>query len=127
MSQKPKELLDQVWDAVRIKHYSRNTEQVYVHWIRKYFLFHNKRHPKEMSGPEIEMFLTYLAVDQKVSASIQNQALSAILFLYREVIKTEVPENLRFTWAKRSRHIPTVLSKYELLVRLSFLPAHWRW
>jgi hypothetical protein len=87
IDQKPKRLLDQVRDVVRIKHYSKKTEQVYVHWIRRYILFHNKRHPQEMSRPEIEKYLTHIAVNKQVSASTQNQALSAILFLYREVIK----------------------------------------
>ena len=77
---KPPKLLDQVRDAMRLKHYSLRTEQTYVQWIRKYILFHGKRHPKDMAEPEITAFLTHLAVQGKVAASTQNQALSAILY-----------------------------------------------
>ena len=77
---RPKRLLDQVRDAIRLKHYSYCTEQTYVQWIRRYSLFHNKRHPQEMGVAEIEAFLTHLAVQEQVAASTQNQALSALLF-----------------------------------------------
>ena len=80
MEHRPKKLLDHVRDAIRLKHYSIRTEESYVTWIKRYILFHNKRHPNEMANTEIEMFLTHLAVDQKVAASTQNQALSALLF-----------------------------------------------
>jgi site-specific recombinase XerD len=76
-------LLDRVRAAIRARHYSRRTEEAYVAWIRRYIFFHGKRHPAEMGGPEISRFLTSLAVDRKVAASTQNQALSALLFLYR--------------------------------------------
>jgi hypothetical protein len=76
-------LLDRVRGALRARHYSRRTEEAYVAWIRRYIFFHGKRHPAEMGGPEISRFLTSLAVDRKVAASTQNQALSALLFLYR--------------------------------------------
>ena len=79
---RPKKLLDQVRDAVRLKHYSYRTEQTYVQWIRRFILFHKKRHPQAMGVPEIEAFLTHLAVQERVAASTQNQALSALLFLY---------------------------------------------
>jgi site-specific recombinase XerD len=75
----PKRLLDRVREAIRLKHYSMHTEQAYVDWIKRYILFHNKRHPQEMGTAEIEAFLTHLAVDQKVAASTQNQALSGRL------------------------------------------------
>ena len=114
MNQKPKKLMDQIRDAIRVKHYSTKTERAYGHWIRSYILFHKKRHPRDMGVPEIEAFLTYLAVDQKVAASTQNQALSAILFLYRVVLRFDIPETLNIVWAKRSRHVPTVLSKDEV-------------
>jgi site-specific recombinase XerD len=78
-------LLDQVRDAVRVRHLSYRTEQAYVDWIRRFILFHKKRHPIEMRETEVSQFLTYLAVKKKVAASTQNQALSAILFLYRDV------------------------------------------
>ena len=77
--QKPR-LLDQVRDRLRVKHYALRTEQAYVDWIRRFILFHGKRHPAEMGAPEVEAFLTHLAVDRKVSASTQNQALAALLF-----------------------------------------------
>ncbi len=83
MSKRPRKLLDQVRDTIRLKHYSIRTEEAYVRWIKRYILYHGKRHPRDMGTPEIEAFLTHLAVDQKVAASTQNQALNAILFLYR--------------------------------------------
>jgi len=84
--QKKKKLLDVVRDKIRFKHYSIKTEQSYVGWIKRYIFFHNKRHPIEMGKAEIEQFLTWLAVEQKVSPATQNQAFSAILFLYKEVL-----------------------------------------
>ena len=80
MEQKPKKLLDQVRDAVRVKHYAYRTEQSYVDWVKRFILFHNKAHPKDMGEKEIQEFLTYLASERKVSASTQNQALSALDF-----------------------------------------------
>jgi site-specific recombinase XerD len=82
----PKKLLDQVRDSLRVKHYAYRTEESYVQWIRRYILFHNKRHPKDMAEPEVQAFLTHLAVKDNVAASTQNQALSALLFLYRHVL-----------------------------------------
>ncbi len=114
METRPKKLLDQVRDAIRLKHYSYRTEQAYVTWIRRYILFHNKQHPKEMGYAEIEAFLTSLAVDGQVSASTQNQALSALLFLYRYVLKQEFDTPLDAVRAKRSRYLPTVLTKDEV-------------
>ena len=87
----PRKLLDQVRDVMRLKHYSYRTEQSYVDWIRRYILFHNKRHPREMGSSEIEAFLTHLAVKERVAASTQNQAFSALLFLYRQVLRQELP------------------------------------
>lgn len=110
---KPRKLLEQVSDVLRVKHYSYQTEKSYVQWIRRYILFHHKRHPKEMSGEEINAFLTHLAVDEKVAASTQNQALSALLFLYREVLHLELNLNLDAVRAKRSRYLPTVLTPEE--------------
>ena len=79
--EQPKKLLDQVRDVIRVKHYSIRTEESYVDWIRRYILFHNKRHPKDMGRIEVEAFLTHLAVEKNVAASTQTQALSALLFL----------------------------------------------
>jgi integron integrase len=113
MESRPKKLLDQVRDAVRVKHYARNTEQAYVYWIKKYILFHNKRHPKEMGTGEVQAFLTHLALEEHISASTQNQALSALLFLYRNVLSQELGlvDSVR---AKPSQHVPTVLSRAEV-------------
>lgn len=113
MENRPKKLLDQVRDAIRVKHYARNTEQSYVYWIKKYILFHNKRHPKEMGTSEVQSFLTHLALEEHISASTQNQALSALLFLYRHVLNLELGpvDSVR---AKPSQHVPTVLSRAEV-------------
>jgi site-specific recombinase XerD len=89
---KLRKLLDQVYDALRLKQYAYRTEETYVLWIRQYILFHNKRHPVERGRNEVEAFLTYLAVEKHVAASTQNQALSAILFLYRYVLKIELTD-----------------------------------
>ena len=114
-SKKPpeKRLLDQVRDAIRTKHYSIRTEEAYVNWVRRFILFHGKRHPKDMGGPEIEAFLTHLAVEGHVSASTQNQALSALLFLYRTVLHQELDYPIDSVRAKPSQHLPAVLTKDE--------------
>jgi len=114
MEPRPKKLLDQVRDAIRLKHYSYKTEQTYVGWIRRYILFHNKRHPKEMGAAEIEAFLTHLAVEKQVSASTQNQAFSAVLFLYRQVLHQDLGSSINAVRAKPSRYLPTVLTKAEV-------------
>ena len=90
------------------------TEQAYVDWARRYILFHHKHHPKEMGKPEIEAFLTHLAVERQVAASTQNQAASALLFLYRYVVQQPIDE-LRITRARKPEHLPTVLTKSEVL------------
>jgi len=102
-----KKLLDIVRDKVRFKHYSMSTEKTYVHWIKHYIFFHNKKHPIEMGKREIEEFLTHLAVDRKVSPSTQNQAFSAILFLYKEVLGIDMSsENIQALRAQERKHIP---------------------
>lgn len=115
MQKKPRKLLDQVRDTLRTKHYSYRTEQSYIDWIRRYILFHNKRHPMEMGGDEIKQFITYLAVERNVAASTQNQALSALLFLYKHVLEKEIeiPSNLLRT--RRPKRLPTVLTHQEAL------------
>jgi site-specific recombinase XerD len=90
-------------------------EETYIDWIKRYILFHDKRHPREMGSREIEAFLSYLAIEGKVAASSQNQALSALLFLYREVLKQELDLPVDAIRAKRSRYLPTVLTKEEVL------------
>ncbi|MGQ0550462.1 MAG: integron integrase [Armatimonadota bacterium] len=107
-------LLDSVRDAVRARHYSRRTEEAYVAWIRRYVLFHGKRHPAEMGAAEITQFLTSLAVQRKVAAATQNQALSALLFLYREVLDQEIPWLDSVVHAKRPRRLPVVLTRDEI-------------
>jgi integron integrase len=109
----PKKLLDQVRDALRLKHYSIHTEESYLAWIKRYILFHHKRHPQDMGGPEIEAFLTYLAVQENIAASTQNQALSAILFLYREVLRQELDFPIEAIRAKKPKRLPVVLTKEE--------------
>lgn len=109
VAQQPR-LLDQVRAAIRTRHYSLRTEQAYCHWIKRYILFHGKRHPLDMGAPEIEAFLSALATDRGVSASTQNQALAAILFIYRDVLDRDLPWLDGITRAKRSQHLPTVLT-----------------
>jgi hypothetical protein len=87
----PPRLLDRVRDRLRYKHYSMRTEQAYIHWIKRFIYFHGKRHPEQMNGPEVEAFLTHLATKEKVAAATQSQALSALLFLYKEVIGKNLP------------------------------------
>jgi integron integrase len=107
-------LLDRVREAVRVRHYSRRTEKAYVHWIKRYIFFHDKRHPAEMGAPEVTAFLTSLAVHDKVAASTQNQALSALVFLYREVLGIELPWLDDVVRAKRPQHLPVVLTRDEV-------------
>lgn len=108
-----KKLLDQVSDALRVKHYSFRTEKTYIEWIRRFILFHNKRHPKEMGADEIQAFITYLATERTVSASTQNQALSAVMFLYRHVLKKEVDIPANVFRAQKSKTLPVVLTQQE--------------
>src|SRR3989304_5397855 len=109
---KEKKLLDQYRDIINLKHYSPRTGDTYIVWVKEYILFHNKRHPKEMGAPEINQFLTHLASEKKISASTQNQALSAILFLYRHVIHVELDEtSLSDFRPQQPKTVPTVMSK----------------
>jgi integron integrase len=110
---KPK-LLDQVRDVIRRKHFSIRTEQTYVDWIKRYIFFHGKRHPNEMAEAEITAFLTHLARAGKVAASTQNQALSALLFLYREVLQQNIGWLDQVERAKRPARLPVVLTKDEV-------------
>lgn len=113
MEPTPKKLLDQVRDAIRLKHYSIRTEEAYVNWIKRYIYFHNVRHPAEMGASEVQAFLTHLAVKENVAASTQNQALSALLFLYRQVLNQDLGpiDALR---AKKPKRLPTVLTRDEI-------------
>jgi integron integrase len=110
---KPK-LLEQVRNKIRVRHYSIRTERTYLDWIKRFILFHNKKHPETMGAPEIEAFLTHLAVNRNVAASTQNQALHAILFLYKEVLCIELPMLQHIRRAKKPQRIPVVFSKDEV-------------
>jgi integron integrase len=111
----PPKLLDQVRDRLRVKHYSIRTETQYVQWIRRFILFHDKRHPKDMGVAELEAFLTHLAVEGRVAASTQNQALSALLFLYREVLAINLPWLDNVVRAKTPQRLPVVLTRQEVV------------
>jgi hypothetical protein len=103
-------LLDRVRAVIRTRHMSFRTEETYVAWIRRFILFHGKRHPVELGSQEISAFLTHLAVAGKVASSTQNQALSALAFLYREVLRCDFPEPGEILRAKRPVHLPVVFT-----------------
>ncbi|MCB5187206.1 integron integrase [Methylobacillus caricis] len=110
----PPKLLEQVRGKIRLKHYSIRTEQAYVDWIKRYILHFDKRHPRDLGAAEVERFLTYLAVEGKVSASTQNQAKSALLFLYKEVLGVELPWLDNVERAKVPKRLPVVLTQDEV-------------
>jgi integron integrase len=107
-------LLDQVRNSLRRLHYSYRTEQAYLQWVRRFIYFHEKRHPRGMGEPEVAAFLTHLAVDRRVSASTQNQALNAILFLYKQVLEREIGLIQGVTRAKRPERLPVVMTHEEV-------------
>jgi len=107
-------LLDQTRDRIRARHYSLRTETAYLDWIKRFILFHGKRHPREMGREEVEAFLTHLAVGRNVAASTQNQALAAILFLYRDVLEQELPWLKDVVRAKKPKRLPVVLTRVEV-------------
>jgi integron integrase len=110
-----KKLLDIVRDTIRFKHYSLSTERTYIHWIKHYIFFHNKKHPKNMGKIEIEKYLTSLAIKNRVASSTQNQAFSALLFLYKEVLGIDISEwNIQSLRAQERKRIPVVLTKDEV-------------
>ena len=113
MDDKPK-LLEQMREQIRLRHYSIRTESVYTDWVRRFIRFHNYRHPLELGGPEVEAFLTHLAVRRDVSVSTQNQALSSILFLYQKVLHVELPWLENVVRAKRPQRLPVVLTRAEV-------------
>lgn len=119
-------LLDQVREQLRLKHYSYRTEETYVHWIKRYILYHKKRHPSEMGDDEIRAFLIHLAEKEQVAASTQNQAFSAILFLYRYVLKKELTVDFKSLGASRSKHLPTVLTKEEAQKVIDYLNGEYQ-
>jgi integron integrase len=121
MVERPKKILDQLRDVLRLKHYSYRTEQAYVDWVYRFIVFHHKRHPRDLGAPEIEAFLTHLAVQKRVAASTQNQALSALLFLYRHVLHQDIGGQIDAVRAKQSRYLPTVLTQTEAIAVISQL------
>lgn len=118
-------LMQQVHHVFRVLHYSLRTEEAYSGWIYRYIIFHNKRHPNEMGAKGISEFLTHLAVKERVAASTQNQALSAILFLYNKVLKKEVGKVGEITWAKKPETLPEVMSREEVRAILSHLSGRY--
>jgi len=116
---RPKRLLEQVREKLRAMHYSYRTEQAYLDWVRRYILFHGKRHPRGMGPQEIEAFVSHLANDRGVSASTQTQALSAVLYLYRHVLEVDVGWVEGITRAKKSQRVPIVLTREEVAAVLA--------
>lgn len=114
-------LLDRLVQALRSRHYSRRTEQTYCHWVKRFIFYHNVRHPAEMGEPEINAFLTHLALKEKVSASTQNQALSALLFLYRHVIGRGVGDLGEVIRARKPKRLPVVMTREEVKAVLANL------
>ena len=119
-------LLEQVRTVIRTRHYSLSTEQTYIHWIKQYIIFNSKRHPADMGAAEVSAFLSYLAVSRQVAASTQNQALAAVLFLYRHVLKQELPWLEDVERAKRPTRVPLVFTREEVIAVLSHLD-HTSW
>jgi integron integrase len=112
-------LLDRVRDKIRLKHYSIRTETAYVDWVRRFVNFHHRRHPRELGPEHVEAFLSHLAVQRNVAASTQNQAKSALLFLYKEVLGAELPWLENVETAKRPQRLPVVLTRTEVDAVLS--------
>lgn len=118
---RPPRLLDAVREQIRLRNFSIRTEQVYVDWCKRFILFHGKRHPAEMGSPELEAFLTHLAIQRNVSAGTQNQARSAVLFMYRHVLNMQLPWLTEVVRAKASQHLPVVLTHREVKALLDEL------
>lgn len=118
--QKPR-LLDQVREVCRVRHYSPRTEKAYIHWIKRYIFYHDKRHPRDMGANEINAFLSWLATSRNVAAATQNQALNALVFLYHQVLKVDPGDFGDVVRAKRSKRLPVVLSRGEVQAVLSNL------
>ncbi|MHC4165384.1 MAG: integron integrase [Planctomycetota bacterium] len=125
VGRKPR-LLEQLRQALRSRHYSRRTEQTYCQWVKRFIYFHKVRHPAEMAEPEINAFLTHLAVKERVSASTQNQALSAILFLYRHVLNRKIGDLGEVIRARKPKRLPVVMTREEVKLVLSHLKGD-RW
>lgn len=113
-AKQPPKLLDHVRAVIQAKHYSRRTHEAYTSWIKRFIIFHGKRHPREMGAREVNAFLTHLAVKEKVAASTQNQAMHGILFLYNEVLQMPLGQLGEIIHAKKSEHLPVVLTRAEV-------------
>ncbi len=119
-------LLDQVHNQIKFLHYSSRTEESYIYWIKKFIFYHHKKHPKDMGEDEIRIFLSHLATHENVSASTQNQALSALLFLYRYVLKRDIQLIEKIEKAKRPKRLPVVFTRQEVDKILSIMTGtHW--
>jgi site-specific recombinase XerD len=114
-------LLDQMRQVLRLKHLSIRTEKAYVHWVKRFILFHHKRHPADMGAPEIRTFLIHLAVEGHVAASTQNVALQALLFLYCDVLKQPFPALEDIEHARKSHRVPVVFARQEVTQVLAHL------
>ncbi|MDR3682262.1 MAG: integron integrase [Geothrix sp.] len=110
----PPKLLDQLRERLRVRHYSLRTEDAYVDWVRRFILFHGKRHPRVLGAPEVQAFLSHLAVDRRVSPSTQNQAKAALLFLYRHLLEVDLPWLAEVVQARRHPRLPVVLTPGEV-------------
>src|SRR5438876_6800694 len=111
---KPPRLLEQLRDAIQRRHYSSRTEETYVHWVKRFIYFSGRRHPRELGAPEVTAFLNYLAREREVAAATQNQALSALIFLYKEVLAQSLPWLEDLERAKRPARLPNVLTRDEV-------------
>ncbi|KAA3609238.1 MAG: integron integrase [Calditrichaeota bacterium] len=126
INSQPPKLLERLTGTLRTMHYSKRTIDVYGHWVRRYVLFHHKKHPNDMGEMEINLFLSHLATKEKVAASTQNQALCAIVFLYKHILKKEIGEIQNIIWAKKPKRLPIVLTVDEVKLILQQLrSAKW--
>jgi len=124
-TRKTSPFLEEVHTAIRLRHYSIRTEKCYVDWVKRYILFHSKRHPAEMGDEEVRQYLTHLAINRNVSPSTQNQALNALNFLYKVVLNKPLGKSIGFTYAKKKQKLPVVLTKEEVRTLLRELDGHY--
>ena len=119
-------MLDQLRHQIRLRHYSLRTEQAYVGWVKRFIIFHGRRHPAEMGAPEVEAFLSYLASERNVASATQGQALSAVMFLYKSVLKTDLPWLENVVRSTRPRRLPVVLTQAETRAVIGHIQGiHW--
>ena len=119
-------LFEALRSTIRRLHYSRRTEEAYLHWTREFIAFHRHRHPSELGGDDIVAFLNDLAVRRRTSASTQNQALCALVFVYRKVLQLEMPDLDGLERARSPEHLPTVLSRRDVTMLLEHLESPYR-